>query len=719
MEVDKSDKDGKEPKTTLSQVYCERTFCFRFVVYAVVGFFSILWDLQEQASADSGLVLADLFGQEEALRLKTLAEQKYAKNNIQSALKYAKRAHKLKPSLEGLSEMITAFKILSAAATPIFPATTESTSIVPPDYYRILQLERFSHINSIKKQYKKLALTLHPDKNPLPASEEAFKFVGEAVRVLSDKIRRKEYDMRLRIVMQSQTEGVAGVGAETFWTACSACRLLHKFERIYMGHSLMCPRCKKCFKAVEVKENPGIGENVEDMEVDEGVGAGPTRISARIQERLLKGEKVGLFEKFDLGTKRTISSVRKPLESPGEKVERYEDQDGAVVKGLRLKRVEDVRNSGENGDGAGLTIVGKSSSGYGRSSSDCASRMPKRAKVHEEETMTLAQMQTLIKQKKADVDKLGLEKKKDNNEKHKEAGDRKKMTRKSNNEKLKAKGKETKEKKMLSMNVNSDSHSTSKDRNLEVTKKRASKNQLDMEIEALRASKKGDLVIMRVEDSEFHDFDNSRKARSFKKGQVWAVYDDDDGMPRHYALINDVSVNPFEVSLSWLELEYKGDEELMLRQKMGCISCGRFKVSRKVMVKYRNLFSHIVDNERAARALYRIYPKKGSIWALYIADESNTERGNLGVENKRCYNIIISLSSYSDIHGLSIALLEKVDGFRTVFKRREVGARAVQWLGKDDIKLFSHQIPAKKLSGDENTNLPKDCWELDPASLSL
>ncbi|XP_073125183.1 uncharacterized protein [Henckelia pumila] len=693
--ADKSDKEGKEPETTSSQ---------------------------EQASADSGVVVADSIGREAALRLKTLAEQKYATNNIQSALKYAKRAHKLEPSLEGLSEMITAFKIICTAATPIFPATTESTSGLPPDYYRILQLERFSHINAIKKQYKKLALTLHPDKNPLPASEEAFKFVGEAVRVLSDKIRRKEYDMRLRIVMQSQTEGVAGVGAETFWTACSTCRLLHKFERKYLGHSLMCPRCKKCFKAVEVKENTVIGENIEDLEVNEGVGAGPTRISARIQERVLKGEKVGVLEKFNLGLKRKINSAGKPLERSGEKLARYEDEDGGVVKGLRSKRVEDVGNSGGSGERAGLNRVGKSASGYGRSNSDCARGRSKRAEVREEENMTLAQLQMLVKQKKADVDKLGM-KKKDDNEKlqHKEEGDREKMKNtKGNSKKLKSKEKEeTKEKKMFSLNINTDSNSASKDGKLEVMKKRASEYHSDTEIEVLRASKKGDLVIMPVEDSEFHDFDNARRARSFKKGQVWAAYDDDDGMPRHYALINDVTVNPFEVSLSWLEFECKGDGELMLRQKMGCpISCGRFKISRKVMVKYRNLFSHVVDNERAARDLYRIYPKKGSIWALYQTNDSDTERNNPGVKDKRCYDIIVSLSSYSDVHGLSIGFLEKVDGFRAVFKRREVGARAVQWLREDDIQRFSHQIPAKKLSGDEATNLPQDCWELDPASLS-
>lgn len=69
------------------------------------------------------------------------------------------------------------------------------------------------------------------------------------------------------------------------------------------------------------------------------------------------------------------------------------------------------------------------------------------------------------------------------------------------------------------------------------------------------------------------------------------------------------------------------------------------------------------------------------------------------------------------MHGLSMAYLEKVDGFWTIFRRREIGCHAVRWLEKDDVHLVSHQIPARKLTGDEAPDLLKDSWELDPASL--
>ncbi|TKY70066.1 hypothetical protein E2542_SST06350 [Spatholobus suberectus] len=64
-----------------------------------------------------------------------------------------------------------------------------------------------------------------------------------------------------------------------------------------------------------------------------------------------------------------------------------------------------------------------------------------------------------------------------------------------------------------------------------------------------------------------------------------------------------------------------------------------------------------------------------------------------------------------------MAYLEKVDGYKTVFKRQEKGGGAIRFLGKDDMWLVSHQIPARKLLCDETPELLKDCWELDPASL--
>ncbi|KAL2465478.1 DNAJ heat shock N-terminal domain-containing protein [Abeliophyllum distichum] len=60
-------------------------------------------------------------------------------------------------------------------------------------------------------------------------------------------------------------------------------------------------------------------------------------------------------------------------------------------------------------------------------------------------------------------------------------------------------------------------------------------------------------VLMSVPDADFHNFDEDRIEECFSENQVWALYDDDDGMPRYYALIRDVmSRKPFKVRISWL-----------------------------------------------------------------------------------------------------------------------------------------------------------------------
>ncbi|MEV1128851.1 DnaJ C-terminal domain-containing protein [Agromyces sp. NPDC049794] len=63
------------------------------------------------------------------------------------------------------------------------------------DFYQVLGVSKDASDADIKKAYRKLARTYHPDQNPGDAASEAkFKEVSEAHSVLSDAEERKEYD---------------------------------------------------------------------------------------------------------------------------------------------------------------------------------------------------------------------------------------------------------------------------------------------------------------------------------------------------------------------------------------------------------------------------------------------------------------------------------------------------------------------------------------------
>ncbi len=62
-------------------------------------------------------------------------------------------------------------------------------------YYAILGVSHNANFLEIRKSYRKLAKKYHPDRNKSPLAEETIKKINEAFEILSDRRKRKQYDL--------------------------------------------------------------------------------------------------------------------------------------------------------------------------------------------------------------------------------------------------------------------------------------------------------------------------------------------------------------------------------------------------------------------------------------------------------------------------------------------------------------------------------------------
>jgi molecular chaperone DnaJ len=85
------------------------------------------------------------------------------------------------------------------------------------DYYQTLDVARDATEADIKKAYRRLAMKLHPDRNPDDkAAEEQFKEAKEAYEVLSDAGKRAVYDQHGHAGLDQQRGGGGGHPGEGF-----------------------------------------------------------------------------------------------------------------------------------------------------------------------------------------------------------------------------------------------------------------------------------------------------------------------------------------------------------------------------------------------------------------------------------------------------------------------------------------------------------------------
>lgn len=80
-----------------------------------------------------------------------------------------------------------------------------------PTLYEILGVKPKSPVEDVRKAYRKLAREYHPDLNPDPKAHERMAILNEAFEVLSDPVRRMEYDSSIGNADNSEPNGEANV----------------------------------------------------------------------------------------------------------------------------------------------------------------------------------------------------------------------------------------------------------------------------------------------------------------------------------------------------------------------------------------------------------------------------------------------------------------------------------------------------------------------------
>ncbi|XP_075292303.1 dnaJ homolog subfamily A member 3, mitochondrial isoform X2 [Opisthocomus hoazin] len=100
------------------------------------------------------------------------------------------------------------------------------------DYYRVLGVPRSASQKEIKKAYYQLAKKYHPDTNKDdPKAKEKFAQLAEAYEVLSDEVKRKQYDA---YGTASFDAGAAGAGAgQQYWSSGPSIDPEELFRKIF------------------------------------------------------------------------------------------------------------------------------------------------------------------------------------------------------------------------------------------------------------------------------------------------------------------------------------------------------------------------------------------------------------------------------------------------------------------------------------------------------
>ncbi|CAH9132144.1 unnamed protein product [Cuscuta epithymum] len=688
----------------------------------------------------------------EAMRSKDIAEKRFLAKDVIGAKKFAHKAQSLYPGLEGISQMLATLDIYVSAEKRVNGEV---------NVYEILGINPQADEDVIRKQYRKLALILHPDKNKSIGAEGAFKYVSEAWSLLSDKERKAAYDHRHANVFQKHAGGPSKSPLQngfynfaknatsqkkppkgndntnpapskkqerrTFWTVCYRCKVQYEYLLKYLHRNLLCPNCHEAFFAVEITppsngskkstecDNSQPQENLKHHGTNKKVPSsgksnpGPSNVKS-------SGFQWSPFSK----TAGPASAVHAAsvVQQAYEKVKRERQEAQAATKredALRRKNYSSKRAHG-------MSVAGSPSLGKRKRDVDnqCTGRETSKEGMESSSTYRKSLSGQVTSKGRSILGDMGLM-----------YPDVKDMLIEKAKQQIQRKVNEWSSPTMAStfapnvMNV----HETSE--RIQVSARQdceRATTSFEVPAEKYDFGTAGGYIcgglseyfLVDELDSDFYNFNRDRTESCFRGNHIWAVYDNDDGMPRHYAMIrNVISINPFKVRISWLtSLTNNGLGPQYWFDSGSSKTCGSFMKGRREIHSSLNCFSHKVRWSKDSNGVIQIFPRKGDVWALY-RNWSRDWNELTDSDTIHKYDLMEIFDDYDEEEGVIVAPLVKVAGFRTVF-HRHLDPCEMRVIPREEIFRFSHQVPSHLHTGQqESSNAPKGCIELDPASLPL
>ncbi|KAL8223993.1 hypothetical protein R6Q57_019468 [Mikania cordata] len=491
---------------------------------------------------------------DEAIRARTIAEKKLSDKDYVGARKFILKAQNLYPGLDGASQMLTTLDVYIASENKV------SGEI---DWYGILGANSNDDDETIRKHYRKLALMLHPDKNKSLGADGAFKLLSEAWSLLSDKAKRIAYNQRRsNRGFQQKVPGGPPADANGF--------------------------AKRSMTNPNSRNHPVPGYKPP-------VVRPPAPVASRRTDTfwtICHGCKMH-YEYLKLYLNHTLlcPNCRQPFLAkempPPSNLPRSTHKDSSNPAAA-------TQNSGPplSGLNTDPSIASKAAS--------VIKQVNDRLKREREESYSG------WPSKKREADEC--------------AGVKSSYQMPTGNGGAAGTGNcfgfSNPVNRSRELNYFETRHMLMKKAQAEIHRKLKEWDSMEASTESKGIQNNETAeheIAMDVPDPDFHDFDLDRTESSFEDNQVWAAYDDDDGMPRFYALIHKVlSRKPLKMKISWLNS--KTTTEFGSLDWLGYgfrKTLGDFRIGKHEINKSLNSFSQKVEWKRSPRGTVTILQEKG------------------------------------------------------------------------------------------------------------